>query len=199
MKGKEKRMNARPLYLALAFASLHAGANAQLFKCKGANDRVVFQDTPCAMGTTDANPRPKPAAREASVVLPDKDNKPGANWSLGPRPPPSRPPPPPPQLAEPAPAAPTRSPQQVSEEQRQRKQSDFERQQAAEQKKAEDDKAVAFNRMQRCNYARQQLGVANSGRPIYSYDNKGERHYVEDENRKAATTAAEQRVAQDCN
>lgn len=192
-------MNARPLYLALALATLHAGANAQLFKCKGANDRAVFQDVPCAGGTTDANPRPKPVAAQASALPPAKDNKPGANWNLGPRTePPSQPPPPPSQFAQPAPAAPARSPQ-AGEEQRQRKQGDLESRQAAEQRKAEDDKAIAFNRMQRCNFARQQLGVVNGGRPIFSYDNKGERQYVDDENRKATTTAAEKRVAQDCN
>ena len=52
--------------------------------------------------------------------------------------------------------------------------------------------------MQRCNYARQQLGVAKAERPIYSYDNKGERQYVSDENRKATVAAAEKRVAEDC-
>lgn len=192
-------MHPRTFYLALAFAALQANANAQLFKCKGTNDRVVFQDVPCAAGTTDASLRPKPAAREPAVVLPDKGGKPGANWDLGQRAAlPSQTQPRPPQLSEPAKSDATKSPQ-AAEEQRQRKQRDLEGKQVVEQRKAEEDKTAVFNRMQRCNYARQQLGVVTNGRPIYRHDNKGERHYVEDDNRKATVTAAEQRVAQDCN
>jgi hypothetical protein len=191
-------MNSRTLYLLLVSAIFHASANAQLFKCKGADGRHVFQDVPCAAGTTDVNQRPKPAVSEASVVLPKKDNKPGANWDLGPRAaPPSRPMAPPPSVASPSQAAPPRSPQ-VAQEPRQRKPSDLEIQQA-EQRKAEAEKTAAFDRMRQCNHARQQLGVAKTERPIFSYDNKGNRHYVEDENRKAVITAAERRVAEECN
>ena len=190
-------MKSLPISLLLVLASLHGSANAQLYKCKAANGRFAFQDAPCAEGTTDANTRPKPAATEASTVVPLKSKGAGANWDPGPRPePPSRPPSV--QVAAPAHAAPTRAPQ-TADEQRQRKQGDLERQQAAEQRKAEDDKAAAFNRMQRCNYARQQLGVAKTERPIFSYDNKGERQYVPDENRKATLASAEKQVAQDCN
>ncbi len=53
--------------------------------------------------------------------------------------------------------------------------------------------------MQRCSHARQQLEVAKVGRPIFSRDNKGERQYVKDEDRQATTTAAEKRVAEECN
>jgi hypothetical protein len=53
--------------------------------------------------------------------------------------------------------------------------------------------------MQRCNHARQQLGVAKTERPIFSYDNKGQRQYVQDDARKATVVAAEKRVAEDCN
>lgn len=54
--------------------------------------------------------------------------------------------------------------------------------------------------MQRCNYARQQLGVVKTeGAKIYAHDNKGERQYVKDENRQATIAAAERRVAAECN
>ena len=189
-------MNFRSFFFLLALAGLHAGAHAQLFKCKGADGQYAFQQVPCAAGTTDANPRPKPAVAEAPAVLPPKDNKPGANWDLGPRAlAPSRPPQ---QAAAPTQPVPTR-PTQVSEERRQRKQGDLASQQADEQRKAEEAKAVAFNRMQRCNHARQQLEVAKVGKPIFSRDNKGERHYVKDEDRPATTAAAERRVAEECN
>ncbi len=192
----------RSLFVAIIFTGLHISANAQLFKCKGTSDRILFQDTPCPSGTTNANPHPKSAALEASVALPDKSNKPGANWSLGPRQElPSQPLQP---YTAPAQATPNKA-QHIDEAQRQRKHNELERRQAeikAENDnlvKAENEKVVAFNRMQRCNYARQQLSVVIAGRPIYSYDNKGERRYVEDVNRKATTIAAEQRVAQECN
>jgi len=187
-------MNSRTLYLLLISASFHAFASAQVFKCKSADGRNIFQEVPCAAGTTDANPRRKPAATEESVVLPKKDNKPGANWDLGPRPTIPSPPSP---VATPIQAT-LPMPPPVAREQRQTKQSELERQQA-EQRKAEDEKAAAFNRMQRCNYARQQLGVTKTERPIYSYNNKGERQYVSDENRQATITAAERRVAEECN
>ena len=192
-------MNSRTLFLLLVSASFPASAHAQLFKCKGADGRHVFQDVACAAGTTDANPRPKPAAREEAVVLPPKDSKPGANWDSGPRAPlPSRPSTPPPSVATPKQAAPATSPQ-VAQEPRQRKQQgDLAAQQANEQWKAENEKVAAHNRMVRCNFARQQLGVATGGRPIFTRDDKGNRHYVEDENRKATIAAAEKRVAEDC-
>jgi len=192
-------MNSRTLCLLLVSASLHASANAQLFKCKGADGRHVFQDVPCAAGTTDVNQRPKPATSEATVLLPQKDNKAGANWDLGPRAPlPSLPSPPPPRAATPAQAAPAK-PARVAQEPRQKKQGDLAAQQADEQRKAEYEKTAAYNRMVRCDFARQQLGVATGGRPIFTRDDKGNRHYVEDENRKATIAAAEKRVAQECN
>lgn len=75
---------------------------------------------------------------------------------------------------------------------------DNQRRREAEESKARDAKIEAYNRSVRCNQARQQLGVAKEERPIYSYDNKGERQYVEDENRPALIAAAEQRVAEAC-
>jgi hypothetical protein len=192
-------MNSRTLYLLLVSASLHASANAQLFKCKGADGRTVFQDVSCAAGATDVNQRPKPPAREEAVVLPPKDSKPGANWDTGPRAPlPSRPAAPPPTAGAPKQASPARSPQVAREPRQGKPQGDLAAQQANEQWKAENEKVAAHNRMVRCNFARQQLDVATRGRPIFSRDDKGNRHYVEEENRKATITAAEKRVTEDC-
>jgi len=77
--------------------------------------------------------------------------------------------------------------------------SDYQRQLAEEQARAENERNLAYNRTVRCNAARQQLGVVNSGRPIFSYDNKGERNYVKDENRATQVAAAERKVATECN
>lgn len=70
---------------------------------------------------------------------------------------------------------------------------------AQEEAKAQNEKAIAFNKMQRCNFARQQLGVTKELRPIYSHDSKGDRQYVPDDNRQATIAAAERRVNAECN
>ena len=41
--------------------------------------------------------------------------------------------------------------------------------------------------------------MAKTERPIFSYDNKGNRQYVNDADRAATVTAAERRVAEECN
>ena len=187
-------MRSRTFYLLLISISIHSIANAQMFRCKGADGRQSFQAVPCAASTTDLNPQPKAEAAKPTTVPQRRDNKPGANWDLGPRPViplPSSP------AATPMPSVPPMPPQ-VAQRPRERQQGELDRQ-YDQQRKAEDEKALAFNRMQRCNFARQQLGVAKTGRPIYRYDNKGERQYVADESRQATVIAAERRVAEECN
>ncbi|GHU12639.1 hypothetical protein AGMMS50225_20960 [Betaproteobacteria bacterium] len=76
---------------------------------------------------------------------------------------------------------------------------DYQRRLADEQLKAQNEQVIAHNRMLRCDHARQQLGVLKVGRPVYSYNDKGERVYVEDKNRAAQLALAEQRVAEACN
>jgi hypothetical protein len=76
---------------------------------------------------------------------------------------------------------------------------DSQRQLADEQTKAQNEQILAHNRMLRCNLARQQLGILKESRPVYSYDSKGERVYVKDENRTAQVSSAERRVAEECN
>ena len=187
-------MRSRTFCLLLISMSIHSIANAQMFRCKGADGRQSFQALPCAAGSTDMNPPPKLEAAKPTTVPQKRDNKPGANWDLGPRP------------VIPLPSSPAATPMlpaqprppQVAQKPRERQPGELDRQHA-QQMKAEDEKALAFNRMQRCNFARQQLGVAKTARPIYRYDNKGERQYVDDENRQATVMAAERRVAEECN
>ena len=184
-------MNSRTLCFLLLLAGTHAVANAQVFKCKAADGRQVIQGFPCGPGTTDTDPRP--AAKP--LVLRERDKSPGANWDLGPRPAsPSYPS----QAAAPTRSAPLLQPRQVATAPQPKQQDATEKLQAA-QRKADDEKAAAFNRMQQCNYARQQLGVVKTQRPIYAYDNKGVPQYVKDEDRQATVAAAERRVAEACN
>lgn len=70
----------------------------------------------------------------------------------------------------------------------------------AEQEQLEaNQKIQAYNKSVRCNAARRQLDVVMSQRPIYSIDNKGERNYVNDDNRQSVINAAQQRVNSECN
>ncbi|MEC5398656.1 DUF4124 domain-containing protein [Uliginosibacterium sp. H1] len=75
---------------------------------------------------------------------------------------------------------------------------DAQRQREEREIREQNAKNDAYNRSVRCNNARQQLGVAKSERPIFSYNNAGERQYVDDKNRAATIAAAERRVAEDC-
>ena len=59
-------------------------------------------------------------------------------------------------------------------------------------------KADMFNRIQRCDYARQQLAVNKSKNQIYRQDNNADKHIVADGNRGAELAAAQQRVADEC-
>ncbi len=49
-----------------------------------------------------------------------------------------------------------------------------------------------------CNTARGNLGVLNEQRPVYSYDNKGNRVYVEDKNRAATIAQTQQQISANC-
>jgi len=65
--------------------------------------------------------------------------------------------------------------------------------------KANRDQVDAHNRSVRCNNARRSLGVLKEQRPVFRYDNKGERQYVDDAARQSEIAAAERGVAENCN
>lgn len=192
-------MNIHPLFLALILASLHAVAHAQLFKCKGANDRYTFQDVPCAPDTNaPERQRPKAGEKNESFTQPKKDNRPGANW--GPR----TPMPQSDRINSPQASMPTqldaaRSPAaSPSGKSWQEKEQDYQKRRAEDQTKAYNDQVKSNNQMHECNYARQQLGVLKEGRRVFSRDNKGERQYLDEENRQAEKSRVEQQIAKAC-
>lgn len=63
---------------------------------------------------------------------------------------------------------------------------------------ARNDQIEAQNRASRCNVARQNLGRLKEQRPVFRYDNKGERQYLDDAARQSGITAAERSVAENC-
>ena len=191
-------LGAAMLIAALAGAPLAAWA--QVYKCIQANGSVGYQSTPCPTGSRPA-PHPTAAQLNAQEAAKAKDDKPYDDpykngTSERPRP------------AEPSVGAGTASipggPQAQPEEQsrtsrlvadvqaRNRRES----QQQAYAEAHKNDMTPA--RAQACNSARRNLGVLNEQRPVYSYDNKGNRVFIEDKDRAAALARAQQQVAENC-
>jgi hypothetical protein len=58
---------------------------------------------------------------------------------------------------------------------------------------------AAQNRALDCERARRNLGTLKVQRPVFRYDNKGDRQYIDDSARQAEISTAERMVAQYCN
>jgi hypothetical protein len=80
----------------------------------------------------------------------------------------------------------------------QEKEREIQRRRAEKEVEARNNEVKTYNRAQFCNSAKHELGVLKESRPVYRYDGKGERQYINDENRQAEIAVAEQRVAQQC-
>lgn len=70
---------------------------------------------------------------------------------------------------------------------------------ADEEIKARNQQIEAHNRSVRCESARRNLGALKSGRPVFSYNNAGEKQYVEDAARSSELGSAQRQVAEYCN
>lgn len=79
------------------------------------------------------------------------------------------------------------------------KDAEAKRRRAEEEVNAQNQEAKAYNKMQRCNAARRQLGVLKQAAPAFRYDNKGDKQYIEDNKRPAEIASAEKQVAEYCN
>lgn len=71
-------------------------------------------------------------------------------------------------------------------------------QRAVADAQAQRAQAEAYSRSVRCNAARHNLGVLKTERPVFSYDNKGDRQYIADADRAGAAAQARQGVAENC-
>ena len=69
---------------------------------------------------------------------------------------------------------------------------------ANEDIRAANQRIEAHNRGIRCDRAKRNLGVLKEQRPVYRYDQKGERQYVDDSARAAEVSAAQRAVAANC-
>jgi len=159
------------------FMSLPWLAQAQGFKCKLADGSLSFQEQPCPAGATSSA---MPSAPDSSGIGGPATQPKGAAAGGAATRAASRP-------------DPRGIPNQAQDREREKQ-----RRQAEEEINAHNKEVLAYNKMQRCNYARSQLGVVKEYKPVYQRNDKGERIYVEDSNRAAVIAAAEQRVAEAC-
>ena len=192
-------MNTRPLCLLAILLSWQAVTHARVFNCKSSDGHLVFQGTPCDGDTRAAGQKTSTAASQQTMTAPQKTpDGPGGNWDRQRASTPERGPSPQ-SVANPVPSPLSQTPSVDAERlSRRNKTIENARQPVLTETPAYKD-MEAFNKTQRCNHERQQLGVVKSGRPIFSHDNKGDRRCVEDAARQAETNAAEQKVARACN
>ena len=55
-----------------------------------------------------------------------------------------------------------------------------------------------FQRNARCNNARSNLGALKAARPVFQYDSKGEKQYLDDNKRQSEMAVAQRGVAENC-
>jgi hypothetical protein len=184
---------------ASALAAAPFAARAQVYKCAQANGSAAYQSTPCPTNTKPA-PHPTVAQLNAQRAATPKDDKPYDDPyknSVSERPHPA-----PPSLGvgtANAPPRPTTRPEAqsstsslVADVQARNKRED---QQQAYQEAHKNDKAV---NMAACNTARNNLGVLKEQRPVYSYDNKGNRVFVDDKDRANTLAEAQRSIVASC-
>ena len=191
-------LGAAVLVAVLAAAPL--AAHAQVYKCIQANGSVGYQSTPCPTGTKPA-PHPTAAQLNAQDAAKPRNDKPYDDPyknSASERP----------HSAEPSvdagtanvPAHPQAQPEGQSQTSRlvadvqARNRRESQQQAYAEAHKND----MTPDRAQACGVARRNLGVLSEQRPVYSYDNKGNRVFVDDKDRAAALARAQQQVAENC-
>jgi hypothetical protein len=180
-----------------ALAGAPLAARAQVYKCLQANGTTGYQATPCPTG---AKPPARPTAAQlnAQRAAAPGDAKPYVDpyaGSADARPhseaPPAAQAQPSPWGAAPAPAGGNTSSLVADVQARNRR----ENQQQAYEQAHKDDKRVD---MAACNSARHNLGVLSEQRPVFRYDNKGNRVFVEDNDRARTIAEAQKVIAATC-
>jgi hypothetical protein len=182
--------------LAALLAAAPLMVHAQVYKCVQANGTTGYQSTPCAASD-------KPAAHPSVAQLnaqraatAAKDDKPYDDpyvGDLGSRPHPQVPVTRAPASRDVVDLPPGRSTSGLVADVQARNRRENEQQAYMDAHK--NDKHVD---MTVCNAARHNLGVLGEQRPVYSYDNKGNRNYVEDKDRSAKIAETQRLIAANC-
>ena len=190
---RARRLDAVLVGALLAAAPLMA--HAQVYKCVQANGTTGYQSTPCATSDKPAG-HPSVAQLNAQRAAAPKDDKPYDDPYAGDAS--SRPHPQAPVTRAPASRddfnpPPGRSTSSLVADVQARNRE--ENQQQAYMDAHKNDKHV---NMAACNAARHNLGILNEQRPVYSYDNKGNRNYVEDKDRSSRIAETQRLIADTC-
>jgi hypothetical protein len=181
----------------LALALAVTAAQAQIYKCKGADGRTTYQSAPCP------NTKPAAAAAAAPVPAPARSNEPYDD-PYAPQNASKRPtlvPPPVARSREDSSAqrATTTSTARSAPPTPQERAAQYERDRTTQAMQQDVARLKAQERSNECAHAQQQLGVNREERPIYHYDAAGNKVYTEDKDRAQSLANAQQRVAQACN
>lgn len=170
-------------------------ARAQVYKCVQANGTTGYQSTPCATNAKPAG-HPSVAQLNSQRASAPKDDRPYDDPYAGDAS--SRPHPQVPALQAPRSRddfnpAPGRSTSDLVADVQARNRRENEQQ--AYMDAHRNDKRV---NIAACNTARHNLGVLNEQRPVYSYDDKGNRVYVEDKDRASKIAATQRTITDSC-
>jgi len=183
--GETLNMNSRTILIAFgaaAFLALSATAQAQAYKWKDANGRIVYSDQPPPRGTPAANILKAPKGFAApSATEPPTGAATTANTAS------AKP------AAAATPAAAPKAPMTIAE-----READFRKRQAESQKKAQEEEKKASDESQRqaqCNSLRQNLATLESGQRIARTDSNGERIFIDDAERARDIQKARQDLA----
>ena len=95
------------------------------------------------------------------------------------------------------PSGPVKSPESWKEREQRLRQQRIERDQKSEYEKGKAHNQHA-DRVNRCNYAKRQLAILASQVPVYSFNDKGEKAYLEDKDRAAEQAEWRRAVQQYC-
>ncbi len=178
---------------ALILVCLPCAAQAKLVKCKTASGRYVVQDVPCAPAAGNPQAR-QPVIGEKDPSFLQK-GRPSANWER------TAPVVMDAKLVAAAPAEPFSSlPSSFFASAQQKAAArdvakpaapDYLERKAEEERLAYNEQAKARSKKNDCDYARRQAEVTKTQRAIYTADSKGERHYVDDQDRSKVVAQAE--------
>jgi hypothetical protein len=178
-------MNSRMIWTAFGAAVLlvsSAAAQAQAYKWKDANGRIVYSDQAPPRGTPAANILKAPKGFAAPPAAEPPTGAAAATDPAGAKP----------AAATPAAAAP-KAPMSTAE-----READFRKRQAESRKKTQDEEKKAAEESQRqaqCNSLKQNLASLESGQRISRTDSNGERVFIDDAERARDIQKARQDLA----
>lgn len=190
----------------LAFFSLSGVAQAKLVKCKKPDGQSVVQDVPCPPGPGDAAaPVKRPVVGEKDPTFSQKSQS-SANWERTTPLPPideragraGHSPVSQPFASLPTSFFPSSQPKLALREAGKTGGSDYLTRKAEEERLEYNEQARARSKQHDCDFARKQASVVNLQKRIHKLDDKGERQFVDDQDRSRVIAEAERQASLFC-